>query len=231
MEKIKCIKCGDLKNQHFFSVCSNKKNKRKGSCKECEKTYRHENKERLSITTKEWQKNNPLKMKEYGKKNYEKNKERKKENRKIYRLKNPDKVKESQKKYYEINRKELIKKATIYKKQKSINDPVFKFKVNVRSLIRISFKTYNHRKKATKTESILGCSLDFFKTYISNQFTKGMTLENHGKWELDHIIPLATAKNEADIIRLNHYTNFQPLWAKDNRVKSDKIIPKQLALI
>jgi len=58
-----------------------------------------------------------------------------------------------------------------------------------------------------------------------------MTLDNQGKWHLDHIIPLATTKTEKDVIRLNHYTNFQPLWAKDNLSKGYKIIEKQLVLL
>jgi hypothetical protein len=51
-----------------------------------------------------------------------------------------------------------------------------------------------------------------------------MTLENYGEWHLDHIIPLATATTREDVVRLNHYTNFQPLWAKDNLSKGAKII-------
>ena len=31
------------------------------------------------------------------------------------------------------------------------------------------------------------------------------------------------AKNEKHLIELNHYTNFQPLWAIDNLKKSNKI--------
>lgn len=38
-----------------------------------------------------------------------------------------------------------------------------------------------------------------------------MSFENYGKWHLDHIIPLSTAKTEKEVIILNHYTNFQPL--------------------
>ena len=49
-----------------------------------------------------------------------------------------------------------------------------------------------------------------------------MNWDNAGKWHLDHIIPISSAKNEEDIIKLNHYTNFQPLWAIDNLTKGNR---------
>ena len=39
---------------------------------------------------------------------------------------------------------------------------------------------------------------------------------NYG-WDVDHIIPIDTAVTEDDVIRLNHYTNLQPLCSKINR--------------
>ena len=59
-----------------------------------------------------------------------------------------------------------------------------------------------------------------------------MTWENRGKyngelnygWDIDHIIPLATAKTEEDLIKLNHFSNLQPLCSKINRnIKRHKI--------
>lgn len=107
-----------------------------------------------------------------------------------------------------------------------------KFKGNVRSLIIGSFKRGKKKyKKKLRSEEILGCSIEFFQKYIESKFTKGMTLENYGEWHLDHIIPLATAKNEEDVIRLNHYRNFQPLWAFDNFSKGGRINePIQISL-
>ena len=46
---------------------------------------------------------------------------------------------------------------------------------------------------------------------------------NYG-WDLDHITPISSAKTEEDVIRLNNYTNFQPLCSKVNRdIKKDKL--------
>ena len=41
-------------------------------------------------------------------------------------------------------------------------------------------------------------------------------------WDIDHIIPLSSGKTEEDIIKLNHYTNLQPLCSRINRdIKKD----------
>jgi hypothetical protein len=120
----------------------------------------------------------------------------------------------TQKIYYENKIKEKLK-----------TDYVYKFKHNVRGLITGSFKRgKNKYKKNSKTEIILGCTIDEFRIYIQNKFTEGMTLDNHGQWHLDHIIPISIAETEEDVIKLCHYTNFQPLWAADNIRKSNKII-------
>jgi len=49
-----------------------------------------------------------------------------------------------------------------------------------------------------------------------------MNWSNRDKWHLDHIKPMALANNEKEILILNHYTNFQPLWIYDNILKGSK---------
>ena len=139
----------------------------------------------------------------------------------LWRKNNIEKVKEQSIKY----------KIKGYKSNRKKNDSLFKLKCNISCLIYLSFKKNSHHKNS-KTKEILGCSIDYFKIHLQNQFTKGMTWENAGEWHLDHIYPISLAKNEDELIRLNHYTNFQPLWAKENIQKSNKIIDnKQLILI
>ena len=57
-----------------------------------------------------------------------------------------------------------------------------------------------------------------------------MTWDNYGEWHVDHIIPLSSAENEIELIELCHYRNLQPLWAKENLMKKDKIIEHQKCL-
>jgi hypothetical protein len=104
-------------------------------------------------------------------------------------------------------------------------DSLYKFKCSVRQAIALSIRRRNGIK-TDKTEAILGCSFEYFKTHIESQFTEGMSWDNYGLkgWHLDHIIPLASAKTEEDVIQLNHYTNLQPLWAIDNWKKGSRIL-------
>ena len=110
-----------------------------------------------------------------------------------------------------------------YEKNRRSLDPLFKFSHSIRNLINGSFKRKNC-KKPLKTEQILGCSIEEFKNYIMSKCPKEVTLENFNRYEyhLDHIIPLVCASSEEEIIKLCHYTNLQPLWCKDNLIKSGK---------
>jgi hypothetical protein len=73
--------------------------------------------------------------------------------------------------------------------------------------------------KPARTQSLLGCSFDEFKIHIENTFDIGMTWENRHLWHVDHIIPLASARNPKEIMRLFHYSNLRALWATENLQK------------
>lgn len=150
------------------------------------------------------------------------------------KIKNP-KIKEAlkiaQKKYKLKNKEEIQKRIRIWKKNKIIENPSYVLHNNIRSLISNAF-IKNNSHKNSKTVEILGCSIKEFKNHIESKWENWMNWDNYGKipkiinerWELDHIIPISTAKTEKDIIKLNHYTNFQPLCSYTNRfIKRNKL--------
>lgn len=77
-------------------------------------------------------------------------------------------------------------------------------------------------QKGTKTSLILGCEWHEFAAHLERQFLPGMSWENRGLWHIDHIVPMSTAKTEADAIALNHFTNLRPIWSRDNWAKGAK---------
>jgi hypothetical protein len=224
-----CNKCNQVKSYEFFNKHKSYKDDYQTTCKSCinknTKEYYLKNKEKLKICVK----NNKDYYKKYAKEYSEKNKEKLKEYQKQYRIKNKNYAKD----YNEKNKEKIKKYQNEYKKNRLQNDSIFKFGCNLRCLIRSSFKRNNNNKfiKKTKSENILGCTISEFRSYIKIKFTKKMNFENYGEWHLDHIIPISSAQTEEEIVKLNHYTNFQPLWAKDNLNKRNKIIEKQLTLL
>lgn len=119
--------------------------------------------------------------------------------------------------------KEWLKQNSVkYHRERRQSDPLFAFKIKTRNLIRKAFDR-NGFTKRSKSNDILGCSWKEFVLHMEKQFKDGMTWQNRGEWHIDHIIPLATATCEDDIIRLNHFTNLRPLWAEENLRKSDKL--------
>jgi len=119
------------------------------------------------------------------------------------------------KRYRDTHKEEIREYSRLYEKNRKSTDGIFKLKRNIRSLISHSFSNVGY-KKNTKTERILGCELNHFIQYIEKQFTDGMSWDNYGEWHVDHIKPLMVANTEEEVLQLNHYTNLQPLWSKDN---------------
>ena len=72
---------------------------------------------------------------------------------------------------------------------------------------------------------MLGADFDTVFKHIESQFIDGMTWEKYGQkgFHIDHKIPLCSAQNEEELLRLLHYSNLQPLWATDNHKKGGKI--------
>ena len=137
---------------------------------------------------------------------------------------NKEKKLEYQKEYASLNKEKISAYKMEYQRNRRLTDPVYKLKYVVGRLIRNSLKCKGLSKNK-RSKDILGCTIEFFKVYIEERFIDDMSWENYGtNWDIDHKIPLATATTEEDVLKLNHYTNLQPLDSYINRnVKRDKI--------
>lgn len=81
-------------------------------------------------------------------------------------------------------------------------------------------------RKSANTFELVGTSIDGLKQHLEAQFTPGMSWDNYGKngWEVDHIRPCASfdLTSPAQQRECFHFTNLQPLWARDNAAKRDR---------
>jgi hypothetical protein len=143
-----------------------------------------------------------------------------------YNSGNKRKIKEYNKIYNACNRKKInLQVNTRYH-----SDPLFKLRKLVKTRI---YHLISHTKHSFRCQEMLGCSLEELKYHLESQFQPWMTWKNWGghsistpdtTWDIDHIIPLASACTEEDVYRLSHYTNLQPLCSYHNRfIKRDSL--------
>jgi hypothetical protein len=218
--------------QNDWRDITNPKLKEKMRNREVYKRYREKNKDKIKAYReankdkyKAWYEANRDKRLKKEKNYYEINKDKIKERGKTYREKHKDKIKLRNKLYREANRDEIKIKKTLYARKKLKTDIDFKLKLNLRSRLRITLK---NNYKSGSAISDLGCTIDELKSYLESKFQPGMSWDNHGihGWHIDHIKPLASfdLSDRKQMLEACHYTNLQPLWAKDNLSKSDKLI-------
>ena len=206
----KCYECKQEKDYSCFSKLTKSKDGLQARCKQCTSEYM---KKRLllnkdSINTKR-------------KKQYAEQIDKKRQQAINSYIKHKEKRIEAMKKYAEANKEKVAEHKRKHKAKKRL-DPIYVLSQQVSCLIRLSLINKGFPKRG-KTIDIIGCDWNTFAAHIERQFVDGMIWENRSEWHIDHIIPLASAKSEEDVIRLNHYTNLRPLWAKDNLAKGAKM--------
>lgn len=111
-----------------------------------------------------------------------------------------------------------------YQKDRYLSNMSYKISVCLRA--RLNSAIRNNQKSGSAIKD-LGCTTEELKVYLESRFLPGMSWENYGHktWHIDHIVPLSRF-DLSDPVQLKqacHFTNLQPLWAKDNLSKSNKI--------
>jgi hypothetical protein len=223
MGKKVCSSCNIEKNLIDFGNLKSSKDGLMYHCRECNTKKQLLYRKKHESTYKIYLSKNKEKISEYLKIYNKKNKEEIIKKRKTYYKENKDKILSVNKEYHKKNVNKIRVRKKNYTKQKRSSDIMFKLKETVRKRILNFIKTKNI-KKNFKTFEIIGCTPEFLIKHLEQQFSFGMSWENKSEWHIDHIIPLSSAKNENELYKLCHYTNLQPLWAKENIKKSNKIL-------
>jgi hypothetical protein len=215
-----CKCCGEVLDRNEFPIAYISRYSGQpildSRCKKCDNIY-----------WKEWRLRNKEKIKkqnnkESSKKSRKRYRDAHKEETKIYRITHREEFNANQRKYNKTEKRRKYNR--IYSKKKREHNVMFKLYVDLRRRMLLAVK--DGVGLDSDIVSYLGCDINFLKEYLESKFEYGMTWENHTLhgWHIDHIYPLGKARDREHLIELMHYTNLQPLWAKDNMSKGAKII-------
>lgn len=203
-----CNKCQTEKS--ILDFAKDKTNK-DGLCSKCRKCYSEwyfSTKKRRRKIAKQWYQNNKIQERAKNKQRY---------------LQNKEHVNAKARSWYQKNKEFVRSHRAKYNRNKRSTDINFKIADCLRSRIG---KAIKNNIKSKHTIELIGCNIEELKVYLENKFHSGMSWENYGfyGWHIDHIRPCSSF-DLSDITQQKecfHYTNLQPLWAKDNLKKSDK---------
>ena len=251
MKNKECTKCKTTLELSTFNKLSRSSDGLNTVCKVCVKIYADLFKEKSNFNDNyhsEYYIKNKEKILKRSSKWKKDNKEIKKISDKKWKEANIEKVKLKNKLFYNNNKDSILEKAREYREEnkehrKIINKNWFKNNKDTVKETRSSLKnklahsircrisnalSQKHLNKEYSVTKSLGCSFTQLITHLESKFQEGMTWENRGMfgWHIDHIVPLSSfdLTNENDFKKACHYSNLQPLWAKDNLSKGNKIV-------
>ena len=180
------------------------------SNKDKQKAYYKVNKDKIKVKTKDYQEDNKDKIKAY---------------QKAYHQDNKYKLKIQMKAYYKVNKDKIKVQRKAYTNNRFKTDIQYKLSHNLR--VRL-YRALKDNYKIGSAVKDLGCTIQQLKQHLESKFQPGMSWDNHtlDGWHIDHIKPLSSfdLSDRKQLLEACHYTNLQPLWAKDNLSKSDNFI-------
>ncbi len=197
------------------------RNKDKKDFKDKRKNYYLKTKERSNNKSKEYRIKNKEKLREYYKKYREANKEKLSLAKRRHYLENKEHYINLRLEWHKNNPEKLAKY------QRKLCSTNVNYKLAQRLRTRIWYALSGKPKKGSLVE-LIGITLDELKGHLESKFQEGMNWDNYGKngWHVDHIRPCASydLTDPEQQRQCFHYTNLQPLWAKDNLIKGAKIL-------
>jgi hypothetical protein len=211
--KIRAIKYKDRISLYQMSY----RNTHKDKTKEYNALYKTKNKDYITKESKEYYIKNLDKVKEY-------------------RLQNKEHITKLYKEYYIKNKIKVAFKNKTYRNNKrhhcfhkterqccKICSPNAYLVRLVRKRVSIALKS-NKNKRSLE---YLGCDGATFREHLQQSFEDGMTWENQGEWEIDHIVPVAYKQDGIEpsideVVKRLHYLNCQAMWKIENIKKGNR---------
>ncbi len=197
--------------------------------------YRARNREVSNSWSTNWVRKNPEKVKARWRKYSDANKMKLRISRRAFTDANRDRInarnrelsrtdpsrRERARMYRLKNRSKFNAYRREWSKRRIKIDPVFRLALALRGRVREAFRQQGWGKRHSANK-IVGADWITVKKWIEEKFKPGMSWDNHGKWHIDHVKPLASASDENQLRALCHYKNLQPLWAEENIRKGSK---------
>ena len=111
-----------------------------------------------------------------------------------------------------------------YHHNRKKRDPSYIILRRLHSRLRDSIRAGARR---SHSKELIGCSLKKLNDHLEKQFKKGMSWENYGEWQVDHIRPCRSfdLEDQAQQIVCFNWRNLCPLTIAKNRAKRDKYDP------
>ena len=230
-----CKKCKNNKDIIDFSSNKSKPDGINYWCKSCHKIYHHQNRKKILERKRQYGIINADTIKEKDRLRRERDSVKRakhlrlyysenKDKYSAYRKTNAEKIKLQTKKYNA--RPEVIKKRRDRMRVRYTTD----LKVNLTIRITTGMnQTLRHGKQNKTWLKLVDFTLNQLRAHLEKQFKDGMTWERFLKGEIhiDHITPISafnfSSPEHIDFKRCWALSNLQPLWAKDNLSKKDKI--------
>lgn len=149
------------------------------------------------------------------------------------KAKNAETVKASKARYYKANKNKILNRHLEWSKSKfkavesgsaSSKDINYILRLRVRTRLLKALRITGASKN-NSISSLIGCSINQLRQHLESRFVEGMNWSNRSKWHIDHIVPLSSfdLSDPEQLAKACHYTNLQPLWARDNIIKSDRV--------
>lgn len=184
-------------------------------------TQEHFNKMKSSVRARDAKEERIIKKRERSKRFYHANKQKESIRKSEFYLRNKSKIIEKCKKYDKENREKVNVRKRVYQYNRRKINPHYALSCRLRGRFNSALRRRGYTKKSM-VHKMVGCDWLTLKNHIESKFIDGMGWDIFYKIHIDHIVPLASAKNELELTELFHYKNLQPLWAIDNLKKGSK---------